>query len=257
MAPRGRAIRRGMPGPPLCVALLLGAALSLGGCFAGRGVSAAAGTAPWPTLTPRPRAVAVGSSTPTVSDSERTEAGSPAPPTATVRSPHDDAWGPPAAEQAPERLRIPSVGIDTGVVTIRWVDDGKGGEGSWQDPGSQAGWLAGSALPGAGSNVVMVGHHNVRGEVLRDLVRVQMGDAVYVEADGRTYAYVVRERFIVPERYAPDEQRQQNALWIAPTYDERLTLVTCWPYTDNTHRLIVIAKPGPLPPSATLAVSTD
>jgi len=38
--------------------------------------------------------------------------------------------------------------------------------------------------------------------------------------------------------------RQENARWIAPTDDERLTLVTCWPYTNNTHRVVVVAKPG-------------
>jgi len=38
--------------------------------------------------------------------------------------------------------------------------------------------------------------------------------------------------------------RRQNARWIAPTTDERLTLVTCWPYTGNSHRLIIVAKPA-------------
>ena len=28
-----------------------------------------------------------------------------------------------------------------------------------------------------------------------------------------------------------------------PTTDERITLITCWPYTSNTHRLIIVAKP--------------
>jgi sortase (surface protein transpeptidase) len=25
--------------------------------------------------------------------------------------------------------------------------------------------------------------------------------------------------------------------------DERITIVTCWPRTDNSHRLVVIAEP--------------
>jgi LPXTG-site transpeptidase (sortase) family protein len=29
------------------------------------------------------------------------------------------------------------------------------------------------------------------------------------------------------------------------TPDERVTLITCWPYTTYTHRLIVIGKPIP------------
>ena len=38
-------------------------------------------------------------------------------------------------------------------------------------------------------------------------------------------------------------QRLQNARWIAATADERLTLVTCWPNTTNSHRLIIVAEP--------------
>jgi len=40
------------------------------------------------------------------------------------------------------------------------------------------------------------------------------------------------------------EERRENAKWIAPTDYERLTLVSCWPYTTYTHRLIVIAAPA-------------
>ncbi len=37
--------------------------------------------------------------------------------------------------------------------------------------------------------------------------------------------------------------RIANAKYIQPTEDERITLVTCWPYTNNTHRLIIVARP--------------
>ena len=113
----------------------------------------------------------------------------------------------------------------------------------WEDPGTAVGWLERSALPGEGTNVVLAGHHNIRGEVFRYLVDVAPGDEVYLAAGETTYRYLVRERFIVPEKHVSEEQRAQNALWIAPTIDERLTLVTCWPYRDNSHRLIVIAAP--------------
>ena len=35
----------------------------------------------------------------------------------------------------------------------------------------------------------------------------------------------------------------QLRLYIGDTPDERLTLITCWPYGINDHRLIVIARP--------------
>lgn len=30
---------------------------------------------------------------------------------------------------------------------------------------------------------------------------------------------------------------------LGPTYDERITLITCWPYVSNTHRAVVVAEP--------------
>jgi sortase A len=43
----------------------------------------------------------------------------------------------------------------------------------------------------------------------------------------------------------PLSVRRKNAQWIMPTGDERLTLVTCWPYEwpGNSHRVIVVARP--------------
>jgi sortase A len=45
------------------------------------------------------------------------------------------------------------------------------------------------------------------------------------------------------ERDAGIAQRQENARWVLPSTDERLTLVTCWPPASNTYRLIVVAVP--------------
>jgi sortase A len=51
---------------------------------------------------------------------------------------------------------------------------------------------------------------------------------------------------ILKELGEPIEVRYQNARWILPSLDERLTLVTCWPKTGNTHRLIIVAFPTDL-----------
>ena len=45
------------------------------------------------------------------------------------------------------------------------------------------------------------------------------------------------------ERTATAEQRLENGEWIQPAGEERLTLVSCWPRDDNSHRIIVIAHP--------------
>jgi len=149
------------------------------------------------------------------------------------------------AESMPLRLVMPSIRLDAPIVPIGWHQVGDSGNTAWDDPGAAAGWLESSALPGGGSNVVLAGHHNIRGEVFRDLIDVLIGDDVYLIGEQTVYPYRVVEHFIVPEKHASVEQREQNGLWIAPTVDERLTLVTCWPYRGNTHRLIVVARPDP------------
>jgi len=149
------------------------------------------------------------------------------------------------ANLPPVRLVIPSIQLDAPIVPIAWHQASDSAKIAWDDPGSAVGWLKSSALPGRCSNVVLAGHHNIKGEVFRRLVEVRPGDSVYLYGDETTYCYRVAERFIVSEKYASAEQREQNGLWIASTIDERLTLVTCWPYRDNTHRLIVVARPDP------------
>ena len=74
-------------------------------------------------------------------------------------------------------------------------------------------------------------------------VDVEVGDTVTVYSGDKKYEYVVELKTIIKEKGEPPEVRRRNAQWIAPTDDERLTFVTCWPYTNNTHRVIVVAKP--------------
>jgi sortase (surface protein transpeptidase) len=47
---------------------------------------------------------------------------------------------------------------------------------------------------------------------------------------------------ILPERFQEIDLRMSNAQWILPSEDHRLTLISCWPYESNTHRVIVVAK---------------
>jgi sortase A len=149
------------------------------------------------------------------------------------------------ANSPPSRILIPSINLDTPVDLTTWeVNEQNGAQASaWIIPANAPGWHVNSALPGHGSNVVLSGHHNIGSEVFRTLVDVEPGAALTLQADGRDYLYTITDRFIVPERNVSQEQQTQNARWIMPTVDERVTLVTCWPYQDNSHRVIVIAKP--------------
>lgn len=151
----------------------------------------------------------------------------------------------PLPENLPTHLVINSVGIDSEVVPVGWSIIQKDGfeYSIWQVADYAVGWHKTSAPLGQPGNTVMAGHHNVNGEVFRDLVNVEVGDRVTLYSGNQKYDYIVDLKTIVKEKGEPVEARKRNAQWIAPTNDERLTLVTCWPYTNNTHRVIVIARP--------------
>ena len=155
------------------------------------------------------------------------------------------ASGATASGLTPTKLVIESVGIDSDVVPVGWeVVEQSGQQYSiWKVADFAVGWHRTTAPLGQPGNTVMAGHHNVQGEVFRDLVNVEVGDKVVAYAAGQKYEYVIELKTIVKEKGEPLEVRQRNAQWISPTEDERLTFVTCWPYTNNTHRVIVVAKP--------------
>ncbi|MGC9399400.1 MAG: sortase [Anaerolineae bacterium] len=147
----------------------------------------------------------------------------------------------------PQELYISSIDLEAPVVPIGWeVVEGKdGAQAQWLVPDWKAvGWHNTSAPLGAGGNTVLNGHNTTRGEVFRDLYRLEPKDHIEVKgADGQTYVYRVENVYIVEEAGQPLEVRLENARYIQPTRDERLTLVTCHPYASTRYRLIVIAKP--------------
>ncbi len=119
-----------------------------------------------------------------------------------------------------------------------------------------AGWHEGSAALGVVGNTVISGHHNAFGKVFAKLVELEVGDEITMLSGTHEFHYTIVNKMIMPEKNELLEVRLQNARWILPSTDERLTLVTCWPANSNTHRLILVAVPaGELPtptPSATL-----
>jgi sortase A len=144
--------------------------------------------------------------------------------------------------QNPSRIIIPSIKLDAPVETVGWHT--VAGVSQWDVPDTYAaGWLMTSAPLGKPGNTAITGHHNVGGEVFRNLVKLKPGDPITLYADDQPFYYEVASRRILPERGQSDEVRRANARWIQSTGDERITLVTCWPYTSNTHRLVIIAKP--------------
>ena len=151
------------------------------------------------------------------------------------------------AEGPPTWIEAPSIGLDAPVVEvgyrITYVDGLEATE--WQVPDRAAGFHQGSAYPGHPGNTVISGHHNIGSEVFRDLINLNVGDEIILWVDKTSYRYKVAQKEILLEAGVSDAVRRKNGRWIAPTDDERLTLVTCWPYTGNSHRLIIVARPVP------------
>jgi sortase (surface protein transpeptidase) len=145
----------------------------------------------------------------------------------------------------PERIVIPSVGVDTKVNPVYSQENQVGDRWfqHWDTTAYAAGFHEGSALLGQMGNTVLSGHNNIDGAVFRNLYQVQPGAVISLYAAGFRYDYVVEDQFIVREAGATVEQRLQNATWISTTIDERLTLVSCWPPDGNDYRVIVVAKP--------------
>lgn len=170
----------------------------------------------------------------------------PTPAPANAATPSAALTPPPAAGQ-PNRVVIPKIALDAPIVDVGWqiVERGQQRFTEWQTADNAVGHHINSAQPGEAGNVVLSGHHNTKGEVFRRISEQElaMGDAIYLyDARGQRFTYQVTE--VTPpllEVGATEEQRLANARYIQPTTDARVTLVTCWPYWTNTHRVVVVA----------------
>ncbi|MEP7358584.1 MAG: sortase [Anaerolineales bacterium] len=147
----------------------------------------------------------------------------------------------------PDRIVIPAIQLDAPVVPAQLEDIEYLGTRyqQWLAPDSlAAGWHTTSASLGLAGNTVINGHHNIFGEVFGHLVDLKPGDLIWVESGARSFVYRIALITILPERWQPAAVRLANARWIQPSEDERLTLITCWPYSSNTHRLVIVALPA-------------
>jgi hypothetical protein len=155
----------------------------------------------------------------------------------------------PGDGRAPVRLFIPALGLDAAVEPMGWhvVSDANGTHSEWDNVDNAAGHHVNSAYPGESGNVVLSGHNNIGGAVFRSVcvigepgVDFGLGDKVIlVDEDGRRFTYEVNGWQRFPESNASFAGREENAKYMEPTDFAQLTLVTCWPPTSNTHRVIV------------------
>jgi LPXTG-site transpeptidase (sortase) family protein len=153
------------------------------------------------------------------------------------------------------RIIIPKLEVDAPVIELGWnlVFEEGDWRSEWQTADNAAGHHRNSANPGEAGNVVISGHHNTKGEVFREVSEIgqpgvtfgQGDEIVLVTDNGDQYTYTVFgwERF--PYEGALPEERGRHTEYLEQTADPTLTLITCWPYESNTHRVVVIAKLQP------------
>jgi sortase A len=125
--------------------------------------------------------------------------------------------------EAPTRIVVPAIGVDALVVAGDSREQLKLGVGHH----------LGSANPGQRGNLVLSAHNDIYGEIFRHLSDLELGDEVIVYAGAQPYHYVITAKQIV----------EPTAVHVmAPTTRPVATLISCYPYMVDTHRIVVIAE---------------
>jgi len=146
------------------------------------------------------------------------------------------------AEDAVATITIPSIDVETSIVTLH-IRSFPGGEVTWDTSTitSEVGFLEGTAWFGQGGNIVLGGHSELAGRVpsvFYELDDVAVGDEIVISEGGRTWRYRVIDSYEV-------DFRDLSILY--PTSSERLTIMTC--DTDSlttggryNRRVVIIAE---------------
>jgi sortase A len=125
--------------------------------------------------------------------------------------------------QAPTRIVIPGLGVDAVVVE---GDD-------WEQLKLGVGHHLHTANPGERGNCVLSAHNDIYGEIFRHLNRLELEDEISVYAGEQVFTYRVKAKRIV-------EPTEVSVM--APTTKPVVTLISCYPYLVDSHRIVVIGE---------------
>lgn len=169
----------------------------------------------------------------TLLEAERSFAGRVGPDT-TLKEPAPEP--PPSGPVVLGRIEIPRAGVSA---SVREGDDDA-------TLAVAVGHVRGTARPGEPGNVVLAGH---RDSFFRGLRRIRRGDGIWIRAPGLLVEYRVDSTEIV----GPGETRV-----LAKTADDRLTLVTCYPfgYVGNAPKRFIVTASRIAPADVGLPAST-
>jgi sortase A len=125
--------------------------------------------------------------------------------------------------EAPTRIVIPAIEVDALVVEGDRPEQLKLGVGHYLN----------GIDPGERGNMVLSAHNDIYGEIFRHLDDLELGDEVIVYAGDQPYRYIITAKQIVDE---------DQVSVLASTTKPVTTLISCYPYMVDTHRIVVIAE---------------
>jgi len=143
-------------------------------------------------------------------------------------------------ENIPEAVKIPVVDPKFRAIGIMKID-AIGFEqvimptASPADLNTSVGVVEGTGQFDSGQNICIAGHRSKRdGQNFNRLESLKVGDEIQIETESQTQYFEMTDSLVVE----PDE------VWVLASYDDdtTLTLITCTPIENPTHRYIVRAK---------------
>jgi len=150
-----------------------------------------------------------------------------------------------------QHIGIPALGIYSPVVPVGWQVDTTSATvadiAGWDSPGAAVGWVLTSALPDQPGNIILYGHNNMYGAVFKDLWALKTGDAILLETGLGAWEYHVSRVDLLPIKGSGFDELAAYQGYLQSTGSPRLTVISCWPPESNTHRVVVIAEPIPMP----------
>lgn len=120
-------------------------------------------------------------------------------------------------------IQIPSIGVNHPIVE---------GAYDWEQLKRGVAHHIDSAQPGQEGNMVLAAHNDIYGAIFKDLDQLSPGDEIIVSTNQTSYTYVVTKIDIIE----PTEVQVMK-----PTDHASTTLISCYPYRINTHRIAVFA----------------
>lgn len=141
-------------------------------------------------------------------------------------------------------ISIPALNVEAPVIALapRLVEEQ--GAMVWRLPvpnSYSVAWDETSAEPGFVGNVILTGHNNLYGAVFGDLDKLTYGDEIAIWSEYGVFSYYVSDIQYLEYKDQPLEVRTSYTQWLSQTFDQRLTLISCWPRQTATHRIVIVA----------------